>query len=1103
MHKNLNLYLLLSVLVIGGLVTWGFPFQQENIERGERGIPILYGYTVCGDGTVWAGHEACDDGDTSSGDGCSATCTVESGWTCAGTVPSVCQKCGNGLIEGTEACDDSDTDNGDGCSATCTVETGYSCIGEPSSCSTVCGDGLITGSEACDDSDTDSGDGCSSTCTIENGFGCSGTPSSCSSTCPDGVVASDEGCDDNNATNEDGCSDACVVENGFSCNGEPSSCASTCQDGVVASDEGCDDDNAVNEDGCSSVCAVETYYTCSGEPSVCGPLCGDGTVFLTEECDDNNVSGSDGCSSVCVTESGWTCSGTPSSCSTTCGDNIVAGDEECELPGADSCSSICRYNTGGGVGTKIGTTSGRKESRESYISYGWIFDIDRPLSSDIPVRGRVLTSCGNGEINIGEECDDGNIVDFDGCSIFCYLELGFCGDGLLQRSLGEECESKKILKDGLWIYPEIPVCTEDGEYYCTAPEHIGGGCRIVTRPVCGAPQDVIQVEEQPYCGDGRKDFGEECDLGGICIGGEYHGTLWADRNEALICNANNGTSSPRSGDGCDDKCRREFCGDGQMQSVEGCDNGRVCSNDPSRLCRSDADCSGGLCEYNSTINSACTDSCGLCYGMYRAILDLNNIDVGRHTIKVKVSNPCGAWAVKETDFTIEEEAILTAQKIPVHDIDVPLRSTMAQVRRGITSLHLSLITNKNRFISGIDKNIGLDLIVVDDNGNLVHSLRQQEFMITLDDEIVQNVSFMETTSENCSVQIQQLRNVGQAYDCQAPLNTAICGDGYVEEDEECDDGNLNSNDGCSDLCNNELFRFAAPVKRGEETGGIYIVPQLRSAALPTSCKVSVQFEIGETSMRSTGQNLLTQTDGEYLEFKDIPFDAWFALFVDAVSRKGIVSGYRDNFGRPLGIFKPSESVTFAEMAKMVSEAAQLGTSGVVPATFSARGHWAQGYIAKLEELGITAFRDASLDIDQSVSRGLVVLTIIEAFGITQQQSESIFIDLPSNHVYGDVINTAASLGIIEGDKDQAGMPLFTVRPDDTINRAEITKVFVRFLQSCSLGNQKGVNVQGSLLKKQTGEPLSAEVLVINIFVALCVGWIAYRKLFRSNNKLHE
>jgi len=42
--------------------------------------------------------------------------------------------CGNGVVEGSEVCDDGDTSSGDGCSATCTIELGWDCNGEPSVC---------------------------------------------------------------------------------------------------------------------------------------------------------------------------------------------------------------------------------------------------------------------------------------------------------------------------------------------------------------------------------------------------------------------------------------------------------------------------------------------------------------------------------------------------------------------------------------------------------------------------------------------------------------------------------------------------------------------------------------------------------------------------------------------------------------------------------------------------------------------------------------------------------------------------------------------------------------------------------------------------------
>ncbi len=62
----------------------------------------------CGDGKK-TGAEGCDDDNTADGDGCSATCAEEDGFTCNGPAGglSACTKdCGNGTIDMGEECDD-------------------------------------------------------------------------------------------------------------------------------------------------------------------------------------------------------------------------------------------------------------------------------------------------------------------------------------------------------------------------------------------------------------------------------------------------------------------------------------------------------------------------------------------------------------------------------------------------------------------------------------------------------------------------------------------------------------------------------------------------------------------------------------------------------------------------------------------------------------------------------------------------------------------------------------------------------------------------------------------------------------------------------------
>jgi cysteine-rich repeat protein len=95
--------------------------------------------------TDFALGESCDDGNTKSGDGCSATCDIET--------PAAC---GDGNLDApAEECDDGGVAPGDGCDGACQLEV----VG------TTCGDDNHDAPlEKCDDGGTVSGDGCNSTC---------------------------------------------------------------------------------------------------------------------------------------------------------------------------------------------------------------------------------------------------------------------------------------------------------------------------------------------------------------------------------------------------------------------------------------------------------------------------------------------------------------------------------------------------------------------------------------------------------------------------------------------------------------------------------------------------------------------------------------------------------------------------------------------------------------------------------------------------------------------------------------------------------------------------------------------------------------------------
>ena len=244
------------------------------------------GTPTCGDSKV-RGNEACD-----SVLGCDdTTCQAKYGYVCDATTNTCTRQCGDGMQDETEACDDGNTIDGDGCSKNCEIEPYWECnptykndTTHPDSvCKPKCGDGFIyKGFEECDGGENPAESvklGCID-CKIAKGYVCvnneAGTTISCSATCGNGVVGIDEKCDDGNTSDGDGCSSSCIIEEGYACessvitlNNFKSICSPICGDGKITGTEDCDDKNTNAGDGCSSDCKFELGYTCSGVPSVC------------------------------------------------------------------------------------------------------------------------------------------------------------------------------------------------------------------------------------------------------------------------------------------------------------------------------------------------------------------------------------------------------------------------------------------------------------------------------------------------------------------------------------------------------------------------------------------------------------------------------------------------------------------------------------------------------------------------------------------------------------------------------------------------------------------------------------------------------------------
>jgi fibro-slime domain-containing protein len=213
-------------------------------------------------------------------------------------------------------------------------------------------------------------------------------------------------------------------------------------------DEACDDGNAVSGDGCAADCRnIERDFGClaPGVPCVSLVQCGDGKLMGAETCDDGNARAGDGCSAECAVEAGWECFRAGSACVARCGDARLIGDEQCDPPSVGAgCTAECRLEPG--------------------------YACEPPPPTPIPSNPARChrTVCGDSTLEGGEACDDGNVIDGDGCSASCTLEpsckggtcVSICGDRIKLQP--EECDDGNLTAgDGC-----SPACAVERGFAC-------------------------------------------------------------------------------------------------------------------------------------------------------------------------------------------------------------------------------------------------------------------------------------------------------------------------------------------------------------------------------------------------------------------------------------------------------------------------------------------------------------------------------------------------------------------------------------------------------------------------------------------------------------
>ncbi|PCC74720.1 hypothetical protein NAEX_07817 [Nannocystis exedens] len=363
------------------------------------GDGVIQDPEVC-DGAALADQDCVSQGFDSGTLACAADCSAFDISGC------VLASCGNGAIEGEESCDGDDLAGQDCVSQgfengtlTCMANT---CVFDVSACFT-CGDGNISGPEVCDGTEL-GGEDC-----VSQGFeagelgcaaDCSALDTSSCSTCGDNVLGGAEECDGallGGATCQSQGADFGTLKCAADCGFDLSGC-------ITAVDETEPNDDGMVATGTNDFSADNANGPYTGDTLIKAKITpvGDDDVFAVQNT-------GDGYATLRLETFGIEGPGTCVSPDTvidirSAANVLLATDDQ---SGINNCSLIPSYPVAPGETVYVRVT----DYLDNTVINDYLLDIKLT-----PVV------CGDGLLGFGEQCDDGNVADGDGCDGTCQLE---------------------------------------------------------------------------------------------------------------------------------------------------------------------------------------------------------------------------------------------------------------------------------------------------------------------------------------------------------------------------------------------------------------------------------------------------------------------------------------------------------------------------------------------------------------------------------------------------------------------------------------------------------------------------------------------------------